>query len=162
MRALAFAKAARPNVLEAVYVGADREATDRLLEEWGARGIDLPLKVLHSPYREITRPIVDYAMEIRKGNPRGVVAVYIPEYVVGRWWEQFLHNQTALRLKGRLLFTPGVMVTSVPYQLRSSELAREREERVDSRYRPGDLRLGRGLRGDGSADRQVGSRRSLD
>ena len=59
-------------------------------------------------------------------NPRGVVAVYIPEYVVGRWWEQLLHNQTALRLKGRLLFTPGVMVTSVPYQLRSSEIARER------------------------------------
>ena len=62
-------------------------------------------------------------MEIRKANPRGVVAVYIPEYVVGRWWEQLLHNQTALRLKGRLLFTPGVMVISVPYQLRSSEIA---------------------------------------
>ena len=58
-----------------------------------------------------------------KANPRGVVAVYIPEYVVGRWWEQLLHNQTALRLKGRLLFTPGVMVTSVPYQLRSSAVA---------------------------------------
>ena len=68
-------------------------------------------------------------MEIRQANPRGVVAVYIPEYVVGRWWEQLLHNQTALRLKGRLLFTPGVMVTSVPYQLRSSQIAGEREER---------------------------------
>ena len=74
--------------------------------------------MLHSPYREVVRPIVEYAMEIRQANPRGVVAVYIPEYVVGRWWEQLLHNQTALRLKGRLLFTPGVMVTSVPYQLR--------------------------------------------
>ena len=52
------------------------------------------------------------------------MAVYIPEYVVGRWWEQLLHNQTALRLKGRLLFTPGVMVTSVPYQLQSSQIAR--------------------------------------
>ena len=117
LRALAFAKATRPNVLEAVYVGIDPESTDRLLEEWDDRGIDVPLKVLHSPYREIIRPIVDYAVEIRKANPRGVVAVYIPEYVVGRWWEQLLHNQTALRLKGRLLFTPGVMVTSVPYQL---------------------------------------------
>ncbi len=163
IRALAFAKAARPNVLEAVYVGADPKATDRLLDEWDERGIDIPLKVLHSPYREVTRPIIEYAVEIRRSNPRGVVAVYIPEYVVGRWWEQLLHNQTALRLKGRLLFTPGVMVTSVPYQLRSSELAREREERGDDRYHAGDLRLGRGLRGNDN-DRQVGPPRdrSLD
>ena len=52
-----------------------------------------------------------------RGNPRDVVVVYIPEYVVGHWWEQVLHNQSALRLKGRLLFTPGVMVASVPWQL---------------------------------------------
>jgi len=142
LRALAFAKATRPNVLEGVYVAADPEATARLLEEWDERNLGVPLKVLHSPYRELVKPIVDYAMEIKKANPRGVVAVYIPEYVVGRWWEQLLHNQTALRLKGRLLFAPGVMVTSVPYQLRSSQIAREREERELSRVRPGDLRRG--------------------
>ncbi len=128
LRALAFAKATRPNALEAIYVSTDDAATARLMEEWDERNIDVPLKVLHSPYREVTRPIVQYAQEIRKSNPRGVVAVYIPEYVVGRWWEQLLHNQTALRLKGRLLFAPGVMVTSVPYQLRSSRIALEREE----------------------------------
>ena len=143
LRALAFAKAARPNVLEGVFVGTDQVATDRLLEEWDERQIDVPLKVLHSPYREVIRPIVDYAMEIRSANPRGVVAVYIPEYVVGRWWEQLLHNQTALRLKGRLLFAPGVMVISVPYQLRSSILARERDERERGRTQAGDLRRGR-------------------
>jgi amino acid transporter len=142
LRALAFAKATRPNVLEAVYVSTGGEETTRLLEEWDERNIDVPLKVLHSPYRELTRPIVEYATEIKQANPRGVVAVYIPEYVVGRWWEQLLHNQTALRLKGRLLFTPGVMVTSVPYQLRSSEIARERELRDEFRVRPGDLRRG--------------------
>ncbi len=49
-----------------------------------------------------------------------MVTVFIPEYVVGRWWENLLHNQSALRLKGRLLFEPGVMVTSVPWQLASS------------------------------------------
>ena len=58
-----------------------------------------------------------------------MVTVYIPEYVVGHWWEQILHNQSALRLKGRLLFTPGVMVTSVPYHLASSGKAEERIER---------------------------------
>ena len=102
-----------------------------------------PLKLLYSPYREIIRPIVEYASEIRRANPRGVVAVYIPEYVVGHWWEQLLHNQTALRLKGRLLFTPGVMVTSVPYQLRGSEKARRRGDRDLERLQPGDVRRGR-------------------
>ena len=153
LRALAFAKATRPNVLEAVYVGVDPESTNRLLAEWDERGIDVPLKVLHSPYREIIKPIVQYAAEIRAANPRGVVAVYIPEYVVGRWWEQLLHNQTALRLKGRLLFTPGVMVTSVPYQLRSSVAALQREAREDLRARAGDVR-----RGTASRPGQVSSR----
>ncbi|WP_374455133.1 APC family permease [Nocardioides sp.] len=143
LRALAFARATRPNVLEAIYVSIDAKATNRLLEEWDERHLDIPLKVLHSPYREVVRPIVEYTQEIRRASPRGVVAVYIPEYVVGRWWEQLLHNQTALRLKGRLLFTPGVMVISVPYQLRSSQIAREREERDEVRVHAGDLRRGR-------------------
>lgn len=142
MRALAYAKAARPNVLEAVMVDTDHTVTARVLEDWDNRRIDVPLKVLYSPYREIIRPIVDYTRSIRDSNPRGVVAVYIPEYVVGRWWEQLLHNQTALRLKGRLLFTQGVMVISVPYQLRSSLIAKERAEREMSKARPGDIRRG--------------------
>jgi len=142
MRALAYAKAARPNVLEAVMVDTDPALTGRVMDDWDERRIDVPLKVLYSPYREIIRPIVDYARSIRDANPRGVVAVYIPEYVVGRWWEQLLHNQTALRLKTRLLFTQGVMVISVPYQLRSSVLAKERVERELGKTRPGDVRRG--------------------
>src|SRR5690606_39030701 len=99
LRAVAYAKAARPNLLEAVCVSTDAAEADRLVAEWDARGIDVPLKVLHSPYRELVKPVVEYASEIRAASPRGVVAVYIPEYVVGHWWEQVLHNQTALRLK---------------------------------------------------------------
>jgi tripartite-type tricarboxylate transporter receptor subunit TctC len=57
---------------------------------------------------------------VRRHSPRDVITVFVPEYVVGRWWEQLLHNQSALRLKTRLLFEPGVMVTSVPWQLRST------------------------------------------
>jgi hypothetical protein len=141
LRALAFAQATRPNTLEAVTVSVDERQTTRLLEEWDQRNFGIPLKVLHSPYRELIRPVVEYATAIRKSNPRGVVAVYIPEYVVGRWWEQLLHNQTALRLKGRLLFTPGVMVTSVPFQLHSSE-QRRRELRDEYWVAPGTLRGG--------------------
>jgi amino acid transporter len=120
LRAVNFARATRPSMLEAVTVGVDADETKVLQEEWDARGIPVPLKILESPYREVTRPILDYVRNIQRQSPRDIVAVYIPEYVVGHWWEQLLHNQSALRLKGRLLFTPGVMVTSVPYQLESS------------------------------------------
>jgi hypothetical protein len=103
--------------------------TANLLQTWDSSGMTIPLKVLASPYREITKPVLEYVRALRRKSPRDVVMVYIPEYVVGRWWEHLLHNQSALRLKGRLLFTPGVMVTSVPFQLRSSALAERRLER---------------------------------
>ncbi|WP_375425556.1 APC family permease [uncultured Friedmanniella sp.] len=129
LRALAFAKAARPSSLEAITVDVDEEETARLVDAWEQAGIPVPLKVVASPYREVTNPILDYVKNVRTESPRDVVTVYIPEYVVGHWWEQILHNQSALRLKGRLLFTPGVMVTSVPYLLASSGKAKERLER---------------------------------
>jgi hypothetical protein len=84
--------------------------------------------VLDSPYREVTRPVVDYVRAKRRDSPRDIVDVYVPEYVVGHWWEALLHNQSALRLKTRLRFTPGVVVVSVPYQLKSSQLAADRPE----------------------------------
>ena len=129
LRALAFAKAARPSTLEALTVDVDEEETARLVNAWEDASIATPLKVVASPYREVTNPILDYVRNVRSESPRDVVTVYIPEYVVGHWWEQILHNQSALRLKGRLLFTPGVMVTSVPYLLESSGKAKERLER---------------------------------
>jgi hypothetical protein len=126
LRALAYARASRPSHIEAVTVDVDAEDTRELVADWARHDVPVPLKVLASPYRQITRPIIDYVRSIRGDNPRDVVTVYLPEYVVGRWWEQLLHNQSALRLKARLLFTPGVMVVSVPWQLASSEGA-ERE-----------------------------------
>jgi len=125
MRAVAYARATRPTFLEAITVDVDPEDTETLRNEWARREIPVPLQVLSSPYREITRPIIEYVHSLRTGNPRDVVIVYIPEYVLGRWYEQVLHNQSALRLKARLLFTPGVMVASVPWQLRSSEGAED-------------------------------------
>ena len=141
LRALAFAKASRPAVLEAITVDVDPEDTERLVATWEDRNVPVPLKVLASPYREITRPVLDYVRGVRRSSPRDIVTVYIPEYVVGRWWEQALHNQYALRLKSRLLFTPGVMVTSVPYVLASAdENGRMRAARVaaarDTQHKP--------------------------
>jgi amino acid transporter len=128
LRALAYARATRPSVLEAITVNVDPDETRSLEVEWERRAIPVTLKVLDSPYREITRPIIDYVRRLRSDNPNDVVTVYVPEYVVGHWWEQILHNQSALRLKSRLLFMPGVMMTSVPWQLESSERVLNRDE----------------------------------
>ncbi|MFL6177339.1 MAG: APC family permease [Ornithinibacter sp.] len=140
LRALAYARATRPSILEALTVDVDPDETKALQAEWDRRDIPVPLKALDSPYREITRPVVDYVKSIRSGNPRDLVVVYIPQYVVGHWYEQILHNQSALRLRTRLLFTPGVMVSSVPWQLASSQGA---EERMDGPV-AGDVRRGEG------------------
>lgn len=138
LRALAYARATRPDVLEAITVSVDDVETRELVRQWEDSDVSVPLKVIASPYREITRPVLDYVKRVSKESPRTVVTVFIPEYVVGRWWEQLLHNQSAFRLKTRLLFMPGVMVTSVPWQLTSSE----RINTLEPHAAPGDMRRG--------------------
>jgi len=120
LRAIAYARATRPGRLEAVTVEIDPDETRALREEWDRRGIPVPLTIIASPYREITRPVLEYVRRMRAERPREIVTVFIPEYVVGHWWEQLLHNQSSLRLKSRLLFQRGVVVASVPYQLKSA------------------------------------------
>ena len=138
LRALAYARATRPDVLEALTVNIDDAETRRLTREWEDSDVSVPLKVVASPYREVTRPVLDYVKRISKEAPRTVVTVFIPEYVVGHWWESVLHNQSALRLKTRLLFIPNVMMTSVPWQLNSSE----RVSKFPEQSAPGDVRRG--------------------
>ncbi|WP_433456485.1 APC family permease (plasmid) [Streptomyces sp. CA-142005] len=138
LRALAYARSFHPTTLEALNVAVDREEAAALEQRWHDLDIPVPLKVLNSPYREITRPVVQYVRSIRRASPRELVAVFIPEYVVGHWWENLLHNQSALWLKSRLRFTPGVTVTSVPWQMRSS--AHAAEPAYDA---PGSVRRGR-------------------
>jgi amino acid transporter len=143
LRAVSYARATRPDTITAVTVNVDDSDTRALQQEWERREVPVPLTVVDSPFREITKPIIDFVKDVRRSSPRDVVTVFIPEYVVGRWWEHLLHNQSALRLKGRLLFEPGIMVTSVPWQLESSErLAHDRAV-----ISPGDIRRGvrRGL-----------------
>ncbi|WP_052851335.1 APC family permease [Streptomyces avicenniae] len=146
LRALSYAKLLSADSLVALTVATDPEATDRLKTEWHSRHIDIPLKVLDAPYREITHPVITYVKQLRKEHPDDVVSVIIPEYVVGHWWETVLHNQSALRLKGRLHLAPGVTITSVPWQLDSAEAARvrlRRRARLRAQLRaPGAVRRG--------------------
>lgn len=121
MRALAYARVTRPAVLEAVTVAVDSAETQGLISQWESLNLPVKLRVLDSPFREITRPLLAYVRSIRRESPTDLVVVYVPEYVVGHWWEQLLHNQSALRLKSRLLFTPGVVVASVPWRLSSTQ-----------------------------------------
>jgi amino acid transporter len=121
LQALAFARATRPSTLTAITVRTTPAEADRLMREWVDRDVPVPLTVLNSPFREITRPVLDYISQLRQDHPRDVISVFIPEYVVTHWWQHFLHNQSALRLKARLLFQPRVMVTSVPWQLGNGE-----------------------------------------
>jgi len=137
LRALAFARATRPDALTALTVNVDDADTRQLQADWQRFDIPVPLTVLESPYREITRPVVDFVKGIRRGGPRELVVVFVPQYVVGHWWENVLHNQSALRLRARLQFQPGVMITTVPWQLDSS-LGRDGGDGPA----PGDLRRG--------------------
>ncbi|MFX0576833.1 APC family permease [Nocardia nepalensis] len=137
-RAVQFARATRPDTITAITVNVDDADTRQLHRDWERHDVAIPLKVIESPYREITRPVIDYIKRERKAQPRDVISIFIPEYVVGHWWENLLHNQSSLRLKARLLFEPGVMVTSVPWQLRSSA-ARAVPRAV---HTPGEVRRG--------------------
>ncbi|RKN37902.1 APC family permease [Streptomyces hoynatensis] len=144
LRALSYARLLRADSLVAVTIAVDPDEARELKAEWRRRHLDVPLKVIDAPYREISHPFVKYVKELRHTHPNDVVSVIIPEYVVGHWWEAVLHNQSALRLKGRLLLTPGVTVTSVPWQLHSAEAARERAKRGSRRQAPGAIRRGSG------------------
>src|SRR4051794_15484846 len=119
LRALAFAQATSPASLRAVKVtdGETDAVHEPLAEEWRERGVPVPLVVIESPYRETVRPIRRYVRQLRREFPGDVISVIIPEYVVRHWWQNLLHNQTALRLKTRLRLEPAVTVTSVPWVL---------------------------------------------
>jgi amino acid transporter len=116
LRALAFAQATAPETLRAVTV-AEGEDADALARAWEERAIPVPLVVVESPFRETVRPLRRYVRQLRRENPGDVISIIIPEYVVERWWENLLHNQTALRIKSALRFEPAVTVTSVPWVL---------------------------------------------
>lgn len=113
---LAYAASITDNVT-AVHVTNDPESVRAMQEQWTQAGIEIPLLIIESPYRTLIGPLVTYIQEMRSLRPDAVLTVVLPEYVRRHWWEQVLHNQTALRIKAALLFKPGIVVTNVPYVL---------------------------------------------
>ena len=103
---------------KAVYVELDPDRTQKLEEKWGKFGLGVPLVVLTSPYRSLLTPFLDYVNHLLAVGQNHVVTIVIPEFVPARWWQHLLHNQTALLIKGALLFRKGVVVVDVPFHLR--------------------------------------------
>jgi amino acid transporter len=121
LKALNYAQALRPQHLVAVCVASDEEQTAEMQRQWREFGIQTPLEVIHSPYRDLVGPVVGFIEELDKRWTNDTITVVIPEFVVTKWYQQALHNQTALRLKGALLFREGIVVTSVPYLMGGEE-----------------------------------------
>ena len=132
LRALAYAKAARHSSLKAVSVQIDRGATAALEKRWTQLDVGVPLVVLDSPYRDLVGPVLTYVKNLHRDSPRDAVVVYVPEYIVGRWWEQLLHNRSTARLRAQLLQVPNVVVSAVPWKLESARLSAVSDRAEDS------------------------------
>jgi amino acid transporter len=121
IQALAYARSLRPEHLIALYVSHDDDDAEDINRQWQEFGINVELEIKHSRYRELTAPIIEYLDELDERWHNDTITVVVPEFVVGKWYEHLLHNQSALFLKGRLLFREGTVVTSVPYHVHTEE-----------------------------------------
>lgn len=102
------------------------------------RSIKVPLKIIESPFREFSAPLIEYLEDHRRKHGRERISVYMPKYIVGHWWEHIFHNHRANRMSKRLLYVRGVMVTFVPWRLESAENFNP----FDRKPLPGDDRRG--------------------
>jgi len=115
LAALAYARSLRPEHLVALHVASSEEEQEKIQASWRHFGLEDDLEIVFSPYRELTGPVLRYVDQLERRHENETVTVVIPEFVVHRWWEHLLHNQSALVLKARLLFRKGTVVTSIPY-----------------------------------------------
>ncbi|GAA4372427.1 APC family permease [Agromyces bauzanensis] len=122
LKALDYAIAARHDTLEAVHVSIDDEQTKQLKKDWVKQNIHVRLRILSSPYRDLSHPLIQYIKGRRERHGSEVVTVYMPQYVVGHWWENLLHNHKARRIRQKLMLVHGVTVALVPWLLDSSDL----------------------------------------
>jgi amino acid transporter len=117
VHALRYAEAMRPDHLFALTVVQDAERRAEVVEAWEKTGIAVPLEVIEDDYRDLAEPIEAFLTDTDARWANDTLTVVIPEFVVHRWWEHLLHNQSALVLKARLLYRRDTVVTSVPWHL---------------------------------------------
>ncbi|MBC7443245.1 MAG: APC family permease [Ramlibacter sp.] len=142
LKALDYAIAARHESIEAVHISIDYDETKELKRAWVKQNIQVPLRIVQSPYRDISWPLISYIKDRREDHGSEVVTVYTPIYIVGHWWEGLLHNHKARRLRQKLMLVHGVTIALVPWLLDSSELIYGRR----SRPVPGQDRRGEPVR----------------
>ncbi|WP_249185943.1 APC family permease [Microbacterium paraoxydans] len=139
MKAIDYAIAAKHDKTLAVHVAVSAEDAAALQREWAEHLVPVPLVIVESPYRSFAQPVTQFIRQYREKHGSSVVTVYLPQYIVGHWWESFLHNRRAKRLANQLMLVHGVSITLVPWLLDSSELIYGRR----SRPLPGQERAGR-------------------
>ena len=139
VKALDYAVAAKHGKTVAVHVAVEGDEAAQLQQEWADHLMPVPLIILQSPYRSYAEPIAQFIAQYREKHGPSVVTVYLPQYIVGHWWETFLHNRRARRVASQLMLVHGVTITLVPWLLDSSEIIYGRR----SRPVPGQERAGR-------------------
>jgi amino acid transporter len=139
VKAVDYAVAAKHGKTIAVHVAVDADAATELQQQWADHLMPIPLVIVESPYRSFAQPVAQFIKQYRAKHGSSVVTVYLPQYIVGHWWESFLHNRRARRMANQLMLIHGVSITLVPWLLDSSELIYGRR----SRPLPGQERAGR-------------------
>ncbi|NDE88615.1 MAG: DNA-binding protein, partial [Micrococcales bacterium] len=157
LKALDYALSSKHDRLEVVHIAVDDDAAARFEKEWTEYGIQVPLRVIPSPFRDFGAPLSEYLTEYRSMHPEQRMAVYLPKYVVGHWWEHIFHNHRANRIRKQLMYVRGAMITLVPWRLESAD-------KIDLFSRtpmPGDARRGEPLRGRGQMRRHSGGQNKI-
>jgi hypothetical protein len=145
LKALDYALSSKHELLEVVHIATDPEEAAQFERDWTEFGIQVPLRIIPSPFRDFGAPLGEYLMEYRERHFDMRMAVYIPKYVVGHWWEHIFHNHRANRIRKQIMHVPGAMVVLVPWRLESAD-------KFDLFARsplPGDIRRGEPTRGKG-------------
>jgi amino acid transporter len=157
LKALDYALSSKHDKLEVVHIAVDPERAEQFEKEWTEYGIQIPLRIIPSPFRDFGAPLSEYLTEYRAIHEEQRMAIYLPKYVVGHWWEHIFHNHRANRIRKQLMYVRGAMIVLVPWRLESAD-------KIDLFSRapmPGDVRRGERMRSRSSMRRHEGGKNTV-
>ena len=154
LKALDYALSSKHDKLEVVHIAVDPERAEQFEKEWQEYGIQIPLRIIPSPFRDFGAPLSEYLTEYRAQHEQQRMAVYLPKYVVGHWWEHIFHNHRANRIRKQLMYVRGAMIVLVPWRLESAD----NFDLFSRAPLPGDVRRGETLRGRSTMRRHEGGK----